>query len=620
MDQLLNIRNSILSVGLNKFSSLELEIRIPSKYLDYHKCIVLAKQCSSISTYEVKSKYNKRTFTTLRQIGEIYESKETIFKTIVDKFIYSLAIEKKISSHIELKNTTIRRYTRYSKLLLSNTVRLDMSFINEQNWEVELELLDSFTHEHIEPFKKLLDSIYLKLSSEKSIIIDPQIKHILDNYPKPHDMYVYNIDIFPTYITGKVDGIRGFIISWDKKIEIMKLGENQSFITPSSEIDNYVIDCEIFNNIIFPIDIVYHCKIPIENKTYPQRRKILHSMFPDVVHINLWSITLKPTYYLNSYDSLIENIPKIEKIYSKYDIPIDGFIFYPESHTYLQPSYKWKYLPTIDVEYYSEYIYSNNERLQKVGNYKHHILEVYLENNTYKVLKERYDKDKPNSYKVIKTYINNYKKNLILTRDGLLCNNSQVLRYFHNLIKKQILLQLNGILLDIGSGIGGDLNKWSHFKHIISLEPNKQRHNIMKRRTLKGTSNITYITEELSKLKFIEADNVTMFFSLNQIGIKDFKSFLKLSYPNIHIIYLDCNLLTENIILPCAQIYRSSNSTVTTITDSTIEKLEEQLITLESTIDNYKLIKTSTLDEFYNMPRDIKLISSKYRYSHYSLK
>ena len=116
-----------------------------------------------------------------------------------------------------------------------------------------------------------------------------------------------------------------------------------------------------------------------------------------------------------------------------------------------------------------------------------HPLTKNIENNTiveYKWNSERekfipsrirLDKIKPNRLDFATTIwqdINNP-----ITTECIQGNTFTLMRKYHNRIKRQLYSSINGenlTLLDIGSGRGGDVTKWSKFSKVIAVEPNAE--------------------------------------------------------------------------------------------------------------------------------------------------
>ena len=86
--------------------------------------------------------------------------------------------------------------------------------------------------------------------------------------------------------------------------------------------------------------------------------------------------------------------------------------------------------------------------------------------------KERKDKLSPNKESVALDIWNQIMEPI--TEDVIRGKNLKLVFYYHNRIKSDLLNQIKhgSKLIDIGSGFGGDLQKWNHLKMVIGVEPN----------------------------------------------------------------------------------------------------------------------------------------------------
>lgn len=83
----------------------------------------------------------------------------------------------------------------------------------------------------------------------------------------------------------------------------------------------------------------------------------------------------------------------------------------------------------------------------------------------------RSDKPKPNNNEIA---IDNWELiNDPITEEMMKGETFVLLRKYHNRIKRSLFEQYEGTLLDIGSGLGGDVTKWYKYEKIIAVEPNK---------------------------------------------------------------------------------------------------------------------------------------------------
>jgi hypothetical protein len=88
----------------------------------------------------------------------------------------------------------------------------------------------------------------------------------------------------------------------------------------------------------------------------------------------------------------------------------------------------------------------------------------------------RSDKPAPNKLQTAKIIWKNIFKGI--DKETLIGESFQLMREYHNQIKKKLLsskprTRNNKVLLDIGSGRGGDINKWSQYDLIFAVEPNE---------------------------------------------------------------------------------------------------------------------------------------------------
>lgn len=209
--------------------------------------------------------------------------------------------------------------------------------------------------------------------------------------------------------------------------------------------------------------------------------------------------------YLNTHGTIdgmysavneLLNKTKINSLYTKYDFT-DGLIFQPLSEVYVNIStFKWKPNPTIDFIVIDGKLYSWDKALRKnvpfVGNYvqKYSPSETYenLSNNqvyefewdpsneTFKMLRNRADKLYPNEINVAKDVWNDI--HIPITEKTIRGNTITLMKKFHNDKKRMLLDEIpnNSKIIDIGSGQGGDIQKWNDKKlQVIAVEPDAEK-------------------------------------------------------------------------------------------------------------------------------------------------
>ena len=132
-----------------------------------------------------------------------------------------------------------------------------------------------------------------------------------------------------------------------------------------------------------------------------------------------------------------------------------------------------------NIIYRGSYKFSFNEENYSVSGeeYENKIVEFYptFSGDQIVYFPKRIREDKPFANNL---YTVNNVWNLVhnpVTKETLLGENITLLRKYHNKIKKNLINQINGYVVDIGSGNGGDIFKYNdnaNIKRILSVEPN----------------------------------------------------------------------------------------------------------------------------------------------------
>ena len=217
----------------------------------------------------------------------------------------------------------------------------------------------------------------------------------------------------------------------------------------------------------------------------------------------------------NSSEEFYLNMKKIFNMVSSTYYKTDGIVFTPINSGYIADGQfvknnkirclslyndvcKWKDAKDLTIDFLVKenklYVSERDTTILFEGNYKHpfteenynirgqeyegKIVEFYPtfrgEEITYFPKRIREDKPFANN-----NYTANNVWNLVhspVTKETLLGENITLLRKYHNKIKKNIINQISGYVVDIGSGNGGDLFKYndnSNVKKVLSVEPNQ---------------------------------------------------------------------------------------------------------------------------------------------------
>ena len=246
--------------------------------------------------------------------------------------------------------------------------------------------------------------------------------------------------------------------------------------------DVSILDCEYLDNTYYIIDLpVYNGKY-IGNMPINKRLKIIQDILSDYFKEHM-HIVLKPYKMFSSFFEL-------EKLYTswlqKYNI--DGIIFVNSNEGYFQRVLKWKDTNTIDLEV-TENI--NGLFLQTCDGYTLDINRITVTNINLLTLgiwefkyfikdsvavlepiRHRPDKPRANSLNIVQK---NTKFDVLPTGlfTGIECF---LMRKYHNKQKAIMLSDShmnNAVIMDIGTGQGGDINKWRTAKTIYCIEPDK---------------------------------------------------------------------------------------------------------------------------------------------------
>ena len=170
-------------------------------------------------------------------------------------------------------------------------------------------------------------------------------------------------------------------------------------------------------------------------------------------------------------------------------------------------------------------------------------------------IKERRDKQTPNSFYTFNNVVlaSFQKVNL----DVFSQTSNVLMRKYHNIIKQNILNKYTGNLIDIGSGNGGDLHKWKHFRRITCVEPDYEKIKNLKERVSKSDikNRISIIQNNIQNVSIKEKYNIaTCFFALNDFTYSDIDSMLSNISGHINgtfvILFFDYNLFQKDIDSP----------------------------------------------------------------------
>ena len=396
-----------------------------------------------------------------------------------------------------------------------------------------------------------------------------------------------------TAITNKLDGERAVVLITTLGVysyvrdTLSKIGVVDHARTSSKEIKNniFILDCEVTERsegvsdgrgrTFWPFDVLAAGKdtfaADVRNRKLPERDTLRQSVSEIQGAMTLWSgasIDLSKTYYYPGDDEtgFYENIVKARNWESaREDLNFDGFIFQPVGAYFNEPK-KWKPAGKMTIDFLLrstgttsgkyEYLVKNKSNFERpdYGNVAPLITlprdfspeydgdrtldldgivaecKFDVNQKRFSVYRLRPDRPYPNDITVAQSVFDDILRPLSL--DTMLGQDLTVMRYAHNRTKEFLLENFRGkkIIVDVGSGQGGDLRKWSALglEKVFALEPSEEMRTEFKKRfdslpdrqkvgiTLKSFG--VQDTEKVLAAVGDAAQGVAAFFSLTFLG------------------------------------------------------------------------------------------------------
>lgn len=478
-------------------------------------------------------------------------------------FETSLSLEniidtKNIQYFIELEK---RNNFKYTEVVINNAILYILKLI--QNVKDENKLITKATNEEIK----------LILKKEPRFLIN----HVVPLKLKYKD--VMNFLKYENYITPKYDGTRVILfIKNDIGVVIIGLDGTTTQILKPFELENElkifeIFDCELYKNTIHVFDIILNNNLSFKNRLILiiKYEVFLQEIFK---HIDDYKLKIKQYSVMNTLEDLITYYNDIFKYKH-----LDGIIIQPNDECYYKSNpikIKLKYMNTLDItvepiEFYYNNKYFKEPELSKINksldktckyltyinfNLSLFIVEVFKINNTYYPIRVRFAKNWGNKEDVLKS--NNELIDNPINIDFFNGNGVILARKLINNIKRNIINEYSPkILFDVGSGQGGDINKWNNIKYVYAVERDDQMIKIFKERQIKSNINIIHCDFRDFNLNNIKKDHInninlmTIFFSINTIfeSIESIDNFIKkiiqINPINIVILYHDYELLKK---------------------------------------------------------------------------
>lgn len=339
-------------------------------------------------------------------------------------------------------------------------------------------------------------------------------------------------------VTPKVDGIRKFLICANGKVFSIGMIKDVAYEGESQLLDITIIDCESVNQTFYIFDVPVYKGVYCGNNNFDERMVTVE----EVHNILSPSIQTQIKEYkkFDSFDKLCKLYETFENNYT-----MDGIIFANINRGYMQQVAKWKIHSTVDLEIRENntiftcdgYMFDiectdlpdNSDGIWELAYYEPY---NFNEQGKFVAKRQRYDKPQANSKRIAFKNIYNSVPGTLFTGHGF-----YLMRKYHNMIKKHLIKNANdagAIIMDIGTGQGGDVRKWSRASKVYCIEPDADSIREMHQRwgdMLGGKENmhvnITIIASRLADIDIQQIDKkidiFTAFFCMNQWLDDDWK-------------------------------------------------------------------------------------------------
>ncbi len=435
---------------------------------------------------------------------------------------YSVEVELEVSvdeipEKVKWTRIVTRERTRYAR----DSVAIDLTVLTYEDehreWQVEVELLDFDQSKElfktaIEVARIARNTEFLWTTAERNTVLksintlirSTDMTQLQLPYTRPlqwSDMNWERMMVQNKYhMSGKADGERRVL--WFDPHGVWLVSHTLKFNLVSREQTAYngclfdgewVPSLDLF--LIWDAISLPPLNVSTTWNSYDKRRKagkqkLHHAQFNKLI------VKWKKTVLCEDADQWFSTV---NQILDHTAYPIDGIVLIPEKGLWSDnvTTIKWKAPSRLTADFYVDkahklYVWKGklvpfaerivaNELLEKTR--LPAILECAWNGTAFEAVKVRADRERPNGLKVA------YDTRELL-RDPILEADirGQTLKLafkYHNRIKRNLFdeAKSKSTLLDIGSGRGGSVNlSWSHYKHIIAVEPDASNRVELERR------------------------------------------------------------------------------------------------------------------------------------------
>ena len=668
MDNIVDTVNKLLKVC--KVSEVEIEARIRKQLVSKESQLLLINNLGtewSTEVYTEKrriSKSNRRC--AYRQRNSLTICKSSIAREDINDIWCALhvSVETPTPSMSSVLTSVVPITVTRRRAKLENHY-IDVVYDEGQGHRVEVEVCDSANF-HPECTLHVIKRVCAVLQGSKEFVGYYDwftVVHITrmsfgpfcidsGNYQKPRTMTMTSLlelaNAEKWLVTPKVDGERRFVVGINEKV--FSVGLLSDVKLEGAILDNegiFVLDCEYTHvaNLVGGAqgnsnEAYYVFDAVVKNGEYLGQRESLQDRLEiarellDSMSCNLRArISIKKYHLFNSFDKLC-NLYNEFRSSDRYKI--DGMIFANKAEGYMQQVPKWKPQNTVDL------MFTKNKVLMTCDGYAIDNIPVatadiyegiweFSYNETENVLypeRPRPDKPQANSKKIVETNIFHAIPESVFS--GVGC---YLMRKYHNRVKRRMITNANdkdAVILDVGTGQGGDVDKWKRTKYVYCIEPAWESSSEMLRRH--GESEKVEIINKCLRdldhgLITNKVDIFTVFFCMNQFKNTDWASLQKLITSKGS---KKCRLLAIAMTAPkthkgrCFEIKMKDderynidicNTRISNIDETTVSSTRLTKIMSDCEM---KLVKQDRLDNNDFMTREERMLSSMYESFVYS--
>jgi hypothetical protein len=403
----------------------------------------------------------------------VIESKETVYKTVIDGITMALSVEKE--TYMFRKPLFPSMVRNIERMTMRN--EFPKVFITNESGIFTCEV--EFTTQCVDQAMDIIKS------------------YRIPYWPATKPLDANSFEIISVIKTGdyclsaKIDGTHVMIYCMDENVVTIDDG-GHVMIHNGSRFDltlaQYVYEGEIYKNDIYVFDVLVHNKIDITKKKLEYRR----SMF---VHDTM---ILKDVYMFSDFPGYIKAYKKLSSV----PFETDGYILTCKG-AYNNNVYKSKPRPTVDLMFMKGYLYLATESFTTREPMNINAID-FMDGQIYEFdimmnfVRHRPDKLSPNSKMPVEIDPITH----IYTGENTPC-----LNYFHDELKMKLLATLpKTILMDIGSGDCIDMSKWEDlkFKKIYAVDPALG--------PIERKPNVSAVRCKVENIPNISYDSVTGFF------------------------------------------------------------------------------------------------------------